>query len=100
MSTAEIIASEVRELEPEQQSRVLRFLQALRLKKESNKERASSLDSETRGMESEPDLYSEEALAAIPVVSSREWQGKRMGVDVALSSEVIAAAVRADRDAR
>ena len=100
MSTAEIIASEVRELEPNQQSQVLRFLQALRLKKESNKDRASSLDSALRGMEGEPDLYSEKALAGIPLVRSREWQGKKMGAEVALSRDVIAAAVRADRDAR
>jgi len=100
MSTAEIIASQVRELEPNQQSQVLRFLQALRLKKESNKDRASSLDSAMKAMEGGPALYSEQALAAIPLVSSREWQGKKMGAEVELSREVIAAAVRADRDAR
>ena len=36
MSTVEIIASEVRELEPKQQSQVLRFLQAQRKEKEQN----------------------------------------------------------------
>jgi hypothetical protein len=37
MSTVEIIASEVRELEPKQQSQVLRFLQALRKQKEQDR---------------------------------------------------------------
>jgi hypothetical protein len=65
MSTVEIIASEVRELEPKQQSQVLRFLQALRKEKELNEEKAFkdfSFASAMRGMEDEPDLYSEEAL--------------------------------------
>ena len=65
MSTVEIIASEVRELEPKQQSQVLRFLQVLRQEKEQNEEQAFrdfSLASSMRGMEDEPDLYSEEAL--------------------------------------
>ena len=84
MSTVEIIASEVRELEPKQQSLVLRFLQALRTQKEQD----------------EPDLYSEEAATSTLLLSSRDWQGKKMGAKVALSREVIAAAVRADRDAR
>jgi hypothetical protein len=103
MSTLEIITSEVRELEPKQQSQVLRFLQALRKQKEQDDEEAFrdfALASAMLGMEGEPDLYSEEALAAIPLVSSREWQGKKMGAEVELSREAIAAAVRADRDAR
>lgn len=65
MSTVEIIASEVRELEPKQQSQVLRFLQALRKDQDQNEEKAFkdfSLASAMRGMEDEPDLYSEEAL--------------------------------------
>lgn len=65
MSTVEIIASEVRELEPKQQSQVLRFLQALRKQKEQDEEKAFrdfALASAMRGMEDEPDLYSEEAL--------------------------------------
>lgn len=65
MSTVEIIASEVRDLEPKQQSQVLRFLQALRREKEQNEEKAFkdfSLAAAMRGMEDEPDLYSEEAL--------------------------------------
>jgi hypothetical protein len=55
----------VRELEPKQQSQVLRFLQALRKQKEQDEEKAFrdfSLASAMRGMEDEPDLYSEEAL--------------------------------------
>jgi len=40
------------------------------------------------------------AVDAIPLVSSRDWRGKKMGAKVALSREVIASAVRADRDAR
>jgi hypothetical protein len=65
MSTVEIIASEVRELEPKQQSQVLLFLQALRREKDHDEEKAFrgfSLASAMRGMEDEPDLYSEEAL--------------------------------------
>jgi hypothetical protein len=103
MSTVEIIASEVRELEPKQQSQVLRFLQALRKQKEQDEEKAFrdfALASAMRGMEDEPDLYSEEATTSTPLLSSRDWQGKKMGAKVALSREVIAAAVRADRDAR
>lgn len=40
------------------------------------------------------------AVDAIPLVSSRDWQGKKMGARVALSREMIASAVRADREAR
>ena len=40
------------------------------------------------------------AVDAIPLVSSRDWRDKKMGAKVALSREVIASAVRADRDAR
>lgn len=40
------------------------------------------------------------AVDAIPLVSSRDWRGKKMGAKLALSREVIASAVRADRDAR
>jgi len=103
MSTVEIIASEARELEPEQQSQVLRFLQALRKEKELNEEKAFkdlSLASATRGMEDEPDLYSEKLATLTPLLRSRDWQGKKMGAKVALSREVIASALRADRDAR
>jgi hypothetical protein len=103
MSTVEIIASEVRELEPKQQSQVLRFLQALRREKLQDDEKAFrdfSLASAMRGMADEPDLYNEEAAASTPLLRSRVWQGKKMGAKVALSREVIAAAVRADRDAR
>jgi hypothetical protein len=99
MSTVEIIASEVRELEPKQQSQVLRFLQALRKEKEQNEEKAFknfSLASAMRGMEDEPDLYSD----STPLLRSRDWQGKKMGAKVALSRDVIASTVRADRDAR
>lgn len=76
---AEIIASEVQELEPMQQSQVLRFLQALRKEKNQNEGKASN------------DVF---------LLRSRDWQGKKMGAKVALSREVIASAVRADRDAR
>lgn len=103
MSTVEIIASEVRELEPKQQSQVLRFLQALRKEKELNEEKAFkdfSLASAMRGMEDEPDLYSEKLATLTPLLRSRDWQGKKMGAKLALSREVIASAVRADRDAR
>lgn len=65
VSTLEIIASEVRELGPKQQSQVLRFLQALRREKAQDDEKAFrdfSLASAMRGMEDEPDLYNEEAL--------------------------------------
>jgi hypothetical protein len=65
MSTVEIIASELQELEPKQQSQVLRFLQALRREKTQDEEKAFrdfSLASAMRGMEEEPDLYSEKAL--------------------------------------
>ena len=103
MSTVEIIASEVRELEPKQQSQVLRFLQALRKEKEQNEEQAFkdlSLASAMRGMEDEPDLYSEKLATSTPLLRSRDWQGKKMGAKVALSRDVIASTVRADRDAR
>ena len=40
------------------------------------------------------------AADSIPLVSSRDWQGKKMGAKVALALDVIASAVRADRDAR
>lgn len=40
------------------------------------------------------------AVDEIPLVSSRDWRGKKMGAKIALSREVIASAVRADRDAR
>lgn len=102
MSTVEIIASEVRQLEPKQQSQVLRFLQALRKQKEQDEEKAFrdfALASAMRGMEDEPDLY-KEAAASTPLLRSRDWQGKKMGAKIALSREVIASAVRADRDAR
>jgi hypothetical protein len=65
MSTVEMIASEVRELEPKQQSQVLRFLQSLRREKVQDDDNAFSdfsLASAMRGMEDEPDLYNEEAL--------------------------------------
>ncbi|MBJ7391622.1 MAG: hypothetical protein JHC85_08655 [Chthoniobacterales bacterium] len=65
MSKLEIIVSEARELEPNQQSQVLRFLQALRRETEQNEGKNFkdfSLSSAMRGMEDEPDLYSEEAL--------------------------------------
>lgn len=79
MSTVEIIASEVRELEPMQQKQVLRFLQALRKQKEQNEGKV---------------------LGDVFLLRSRDWRGKKMGAKVALSREVIASAVRADRDAR
>jgi hypothetical protein len=47
-------------------------------------------------MEDEPDLYSD----STPLLRSRDWQGKKMGAKVALSRDVIASTVRADRDAR
>ena len=100
MSTVELIASEVRELEPKQQSQVLRFLQGLRQKKEGNEDRKSPLGSSARSMEDEPDFYGENASDSVPLLCSRDWKGKKMGAEVALSREVIAAAVRADRDAR
>ena len=103
MSTVEIIASEVRELEPKQQSQVLRFLQVLRQEKEQNEEQAFrdfSLASAMRGMENEPDLYSEKLATSTPLLRSRDWQGKKMGAKAVLSRDVIASAVRADRDAR
>jgi hypothetical protein len=103
MSTVEIIASEVRELEPKQQSQVLRFLQVLRQEKEQNEEQAFrdfSLASAMRGMEDEPDLYSEKLATSTPLLRSRDWQGKKMGAKAVLSRDVIASAVRADRDAR
>lgn len=100
MSTAELIASQVRELEPKQQSQVLRFLQGLRQKEEGNVTREPSLGSAARSMEDEPDFYGENAPDSVPLLCSRDWQGKKMGAEVALSREVIAAAVRADRDAR
>jgi len=65
MSTVEIIANEARELEPKQQSQVLQFLQALRREKDQDEKKAFqefSLAAAMRGMEDEPDLYSEEAL--------------------------------------
>ena len=99
MSTVEIIASEVRELEPKQQSQVLRFLQALRKEKEMGEDKAFkefSLASAMRGMEDESDLYS----YSTPLLRSRDWQGKKMGAKAVLSRDVIASAVRADRDAR
>jgi len=40
------------------------------------------------------------AADSIPLVSSRDWRGKKMGARIALSRELIASAVRADRDAR
>jgi hypothetical protein len=103
MSTVEIIASEVRELEPKQQSQVLRFLQALRKQKEQDEGKAFrdfALASAMRGMEEEPDLYREEVATSTPLLRSRDWKGKKMGAKVALSREVIASAVRADREAR
>lgn len=103
MSTVEIIASEVRELGPKQQSQVLRFLQVLRKQKEQDEEKASrdfALDSAMRGMEDEPDVYGGKSATSTPLLRSRDWQGKKMGAKVALSREVIASAVRADRDAR
>ena len=99
MSTVEIIASEVRELEPKQQSQVLRLLQALRKEKEMGEDKAFkefSLASAMRGMEDESDLYSD----STPLLRSRDWQGKKMGAKAVLSRDVIASAVRADRDAR
>lgn len=103
VSTVEIIAGKLRELEPKEQSLVLRFLQALQREKALSDEKAFkdfSVGTAMRGMEDEPDLYSEEALDAIPLVSSRDWRGKKMGAKTALSREVISSAVRADRDAR
>ena len=79
MSTVEIIASEVRELEPRQQKQVLRFLRSLRDDKNQNEGKA----------------FNDVAL-----LRSRDWQGKKMGAKVMLSREVIASSVRADRDAR
>lgn len=40
------------------------------------------------------------AIDSIPLVTSRDWHGKRMGAQVRLNPEVIASAIRADRDAR
>lgn len=54
MSKLEIIVSEARELEPNQQSQVLRFLQALRRETEQNEGKNFkdfSLPSAMRGME-------------------------------------------------
>jgi hypothetical protein len=53
-----------------------------------------------RGMEDEPDLYSEKLATSTPLLRSRDWQGKKIGAKAVLSRDVIASAVRADRDAR
>lgn len=82
---------------------MLRFLQVLRQEKELNEEQAFrdfSLASARRGMENEPDLYIEKLATSTPLLRSRDWQGKKMGAKAVLSRDVIASAVRADRDAR
>ena len=65
MSVAELIASEVREMGPRQQAIVLKFLELLKEQSEEGEESAFkdfSLASAMRGMEDEPDIYSEGAL--------------------------------------
>ena len=65
MSTAELIAKEIKDLEPGEQSRVLEFLKLLKTREELDADPAFkrfSLASAMRGMEDEPDLYSEKAL--------------------------------------
>ena len=65
MSTAELIAKEIKDLEPREQSQVLAFLKLLKTREERTADSAFqrfSLASAMRGMENEPDLYSEKAL--------------------------------------
>ena len=65
MSTAELIAKEIKDLEPREQSRVLEFLKLLKTREELDADSAFkrfSQASAMRGMEEEPDLYSEKAL--------------------------------------
>jgi hypothetical protein len=65
VSTAELIAKEIKDLEPREQSQVLEFLKLLKTREERDADPAFqrfSLASAMRGMENEPDLYSETLL--------------------------------------
>ena len=65
MSTAELIAKEIKDLEPREQSRVLEFLKLMKTREDRDADpafRRFSLASALRGMENEPDLYSETSL--------------------------------------
>lgn len=62
MSTAQRIAHELRRLPPEEQSEVLDFVEFLKhrkARKDDKHFKEFSLDAAMRGMEEEPELYSE-----------------------------------------